>query len=242
MAKVELETLFSRMSREEPPPESARSQQQRRVRIVAQMRTRHVELVHERVRWRNQRRRFATLLVAASLAAATAIAGAAGIGPLSALRVSFQGTFARSSAAAPRAAARVGARVVAPAPAKVTAEAVESSLAVAPPVPAERAAPPPASKREEDRQLEAVNRLFADARRARRDGRDAEALVLLDQLVARYPHSVLAQEAAVERFRALARLGRGAEASRAARSYLARYPGGFGSEEAARLLENPDAR
>ena len=85
-------------------------------------------------------------------------------------------------------------------------------------------------------ELSAVNRLFADAKQARREHRDAEALSLLEQLLAKYPHSVLAHEASIERFRALARLGRTADAKRHAAAHLARYPGGYAEAEAKRIV------
>jgi hypothetical protein len=88
-------------------------------------------------------------------------------------------------------------------------------------------------------ELEEVNRLFAEAKRARREHRDGEALSLLDQLLSKHPRSVLVHEAIVERFRSLARLGRTEEAARAARVYLARYPTGFAAEEARHLAEAP---
>jgi outer membrane protein assembly factor BamD (BamD/ComL family) len=83
--------------------------------------------------------------------------------------------------------------------------------------------------------LEEVNRLFAEAKRARREHRDADALELLQRLLAKYPRSVLAHEASVERFRALARLGRTSEAQRYAEAYLAAYPKGFAADEARRV-------
>ena len=87
------------------------------------------------------------------------------------------------------------------------------------------------------RELELVNRLFADAKRARREHRDADALALLNELLVGYPRSQLAHEASVERFRTLSRLGRDAEARRRAEGYLAAYPKGFAVEEARALLE-----
>lgn len=85
-------------------------------------------------------------------------------------------------------------------------------------------------------ELEEVNRLFAEAKRARREHRDAEALAMLQRLLTRYPGSVLSHEAGVERFRALSRLGRYAEAQRHAKAYLLAYPHGYAVDEARRLV------
>ena len=76
------------------------------------------------------------------------------------------------------------------------------------------------------------NRLFAAAMAAKGEGRDGDTVRLLGELLGRYPGSPLAQEARVERFRALSRLGRSDEAAREARRYLAEYPGGFARDEA----------
>jgi outer membrane protein assembly factor BamD (BamD/ComL family) len=84
-------------------------------------------------------------------------------------------------------------------------------------------------------ELEEVNRLFVEAKRARREHRDADALNLLQQLLTKHSGSVLVHEATVERFRALARLGRTEEARRHAQAYLARYPSGFAADEARTL-------
>jgi hypothetical protein len=88
------------------------------------------------------------------------------------------------------------------------------------------------------------NWLFQQAMQARRAGHDARALLLLDQLLSRYPSTLLAQEARVERFRALARVGQQAEAAREARRYLAEHPGGFATGEARSLAldSGPDRR
>ena len=67
---------------------------------------------------------------------------------------------------------------------------------------------------------------------ARRDGEEARAVALLGQLLADFPGTPLAQEARVERFRALRGLGQREAAAREARRYLADYPRGFATEEA----------
>jgi hypothetical protein len=54
--------------------------------------------------------------------------------------------------------------------------------------------------------------------------------------VTRYPASPLAQEAHVERFRALERMGRHSAAVSAARLYLVAYPNGFARDEAKAIV------
>jgi len=85
------------------------------------------------------------------------------------------------------------------------------------------------------------NRLYRQALDARNAGDDARAIALLDSLIARHPGSPLRQEAEVERFRALSRIGRTAEAVRAARRYLSDYETGFARDEA-ETLALPSAR
>lgn len=84
--------------------------------------------------------------------------------------------------------------------------------------------------------LAAENREFRDAVTTRNQGDLAGAVRRFEQFLQRYPSSVLRQEAKVERFRALYRLGRTAEAARAARRYLAEYEQGYAREEARRLV------
>lgn len=83
------------------------------------------------------------------------------------------------------------------------------------------------------------NRLFQAAMDARRRGDDTRALALLNQLLGRYPGSPLEQDARVERFRALKRLGRNDAATRAARRYLANHPEGFARDEARQMALSP---
>ena len=80
--------------------------------------------------------------------------------------------------------------------------------------------------------LREQNALYRAALDARNAGRDDRAVALLSQLLSQFPQSPLAQEAKVERFRALRRLGRDDEASQAARRYLAEYGDGFARDEA----------
>jgi hypothetical protein len=80
------------------------------------------------------------------------------------------------------------------------------------------------------------NDLYAAASRAAREGNDAIAIADLNGLLSRYPNSPLAQNARVDRFRALNRSGRGQEAVAQARRYLADYPNGFARDEAKAIV------
>ncbi len=79
------------------------------------------------------------------------------------------------------------------------------------------------------------NRLLQSAIDARRQGDSKRALALLDELLAKYPASPLAQGAHAERFRALEQSGAHDAAVKEARAYLAAYPRGFARDEAAAL-------
>jgi hypothetical protein len=79
------------------------------------------------------------------------------------------------------------------------------------------------------------NQLLSTAIAASRNGDYARAAATLSDLLRRFPGSTLAQEAHVERFRALAGGGDRAGAAREARQYLALYPDGFAREEAKAL-------
>jgi hypothetical protein len=89
--------------------------------------------------------------------------------------------------------------------------------------------------------LAAENEAYRRAVAAVRAGDDAHAVGLLEGFVARFPGSPLAQNATVERLRALSRLGRRESAARAARQYLAEYPRGFARDEATALTAPPNA-
>lgn len=97
------------------------------------------------------------------------------------------------------------------------------------------AAPPPASHTAPAASggstLSEQNDLFARAMAAKRRHDDATALAGFDRLLARYPRSPLAENAAVERMRLL-RDTDPVRAARAARAYLATYPNGFARGEA----------
>jgi ferric-dicitrate binding protein FerR (iron transport regulator) len=115
-------------------------------------------------------------------------------------------------------------------PGLVSAGPPVPKTAIAPPRPAghdgtQAAAPAPRSRLGEE------NQLLATAIAASKGGDFTGAVATLDDLLRRFPASTLAQEAHVERFRALARSDRAA-AAREARLYLALYPDGFARDEA----------
>jgi hypothetical protein len=82
------------------------------------------------------------------------------------------------------------------------------------------------------------NDLFAQGVAARRSGDSARAISAFDTLLSRYPGSALAESAAAERMRVLARVNPAA-AQRAAREYLARYSQGFARRDAEAILAGP---
>jgi hypothetical protein len=83
--------------------------------------------------------------------------------------------------------------------------------------------------------LGAESQLFAASMAAKRRGDDQGALRLIDEFLGKYPASQLAQNARVERFRVLKRLGLREQAASAAREYMAQTPDGFAREEARSL-------
>jgi hypothetical protein len=96
--------------------------------------------------------------------------------------------------------------------------------------------PDPASKAKAASTLGEENLLLASARKAALGGDDVRAIALLERLLQMYPRSILAQNASVERFRALGRLGRHGDARKAATRYLSEYPDGFAQDEARALV------
>jgi TolA-binding protein len=108
------------------------------------------------------------------------------------------------------------------------------SKAVAAPSAARVEAPAPPTA--ESSTLAEENDLYAAASRAAREGNDALAVSTLNGLLSRYPNSPMAQNARVDRFRALARSGHAQEAVAQARRYLADYPNGFARDEAKALV------
>jgi outer membrane protein assembly factor BamD (BamD/ComL family) len=88
--------------------------------------------------------------------------------------------------------------------------------------------------------------LFESALAARNAGDHAGAAEGFRQLLARFPRSVLAEQALAGRFRALERGGRTSAAVISARRYLSSYPQGFARADAERItsapLPNPESR
>jgi hypothetical protein len=78
------------------------------------------------------------------------------------------------------------------------------------------------------------NALFAEGLAYKNGGQPTVAIGIFEQLMAKYPGSPLAENAAVERMRLLASVDR-ARAAAAAAQYLKRYPDGFGKAEAKAL-------
>jgi hypothetical protein len=76
------------------------------------------------------------------------------------------------------------------------------------------------------------NRMFQLAVDARNRGEDRRALELFGALLNRYPGGRLAEEARIERMRALRRLGDSLRAASEARRYLSDFTSGFAREEA----------
>lgn len=81
--------------------------------------------------------------------------------------------------------------------------------------------------------LKSENSALADAMRLIRENLDAQALARLDELLARYPSSPLAENARVERLRVLQRLG-SPRLRHEAERYLADYPNGSARDDAMR--------
>ena len=108
-----------------------------------------------------------------------------------------------------------------------------------------RVAPPPANEPEtvlvDASTLAEQNQMFRRAVDARNRGDDEQAVKHFDALLGKHPKSALAQEARVERFRALKRLGRNREAARAARRYLMDHTNGFAKDEARGVALTPGA-
>ena len=87
--------------------------------------------------------------------------------------------------------------------------------------------------------LAAETRAFERAMALQRTGKHEAALDGLDSFLASYPRSPLVQEAQVQRFRLLKRLGRDRESAAAAREYMAEHPGGFARGEARGIVLPP---
>jgi outer membrane protein assembly factor BamD (BamD/ComL family) len=76
---------------------------------------------------------------------------------------------------------------------------------------------------------------------AKRAGDEARSVELFTDLLARHPTSPLAQNAMIERFRALKRSGNKEAAAQAALRYLHDYPAGMASDEARGVAAQPKA-
>lgn len=233
---AELDLLFQDMASESALPEPAGNEARRRQRAIGGMRAMHRSLAEAGEPPKRRARHQVWIGVTAALAlAGTALAAARGALPFSfgARQSAEPPPAARTPAQAPpRPVALAAAPALAPlvSPGALTEPSPPAAVTGTKPQPGAKSVLTPSAE------LEEVNRLFVEAKRARREHRDAEALAFLQQLLTKHPSSVLAHEATVERFRTLARLGRTSEAERYARAYLARYPSGFAAEEARRML------
>jgi hypothetical protein len=120
-------------------------------------------------------------------------------------------------------------RTAAPLPAPPSVLASETN-----PSPAEtRRAPAPVKAQRGTRSaLAEENKMFDAAIGARNRGDDRRAIELFGALIGRFPKGHLAEEARVERLRAMRRLGDSARASAEARRYLSEFGNGFAREEA----------
>jgi hypothetical protein len=95
---------------------------------------------------------------------------------------------------------------------------------------ARRAAEPASGS--ESSSLGEENRMFSQAMEARNRGDDRAAVELFGALLGKFPGGKLAEEARIERMRALTRLGDATRAAAEARRYLARHASGFARDEA----------
>ena len=114
--------------------------------------------------------------------------------------------------------------------------------AMNPPAPSSSAVPAvsgpsaPAPSNRPVSSLAEQNALMQAALAARRAGDNATAVAKIDELLAKYPATPHGEEAHVERFRALDRMGSHSAAVAEARLYLAAYPNGFARDEAKSIV------
>ncbi len=108
--------------------------------------------------------------------------------------------------------------------------------ASSPVVPAVSAPPAPVPSNRPVSSLAEQNALMQAALAARRAGDNATAVAKIDELLAKYPATPHGEEAHVERFRALDRMGSHSAAVAEARLYLAAYPNGFARDEAKAIV------
>jgi hypothetical protein len=85
--------------------------------------------------------------------------------------------------------------------------------------------------------LREENTLYQAALSARNSGDPVSAADAFALLLARYPRSVLREQALAGQFRALDRAGRSSAATVAARRYLSSYPNGFARADAERIAD-----
>jgi hypothetical protein len=142
----------------------------------------------------------------------------------------------KSAEAAPTPLARARGAEVRAEPAAPQVKSARAPTLHAPTDSVRHTTPDPASKAPASSTLGEENLLLASARKAALGGDDVKAIAQLERLLQLYPRSILAQNASVERFRALGRLGRHDDARKAATRYLSEYPDGFAQDEARALV------
>jgi len=228
--------LLQALGRQSIPAEVEHRALERKQKVTAGLLALDGELRHKA----RERRRLALLGPAIGFAAATAVGSALMIRSAS---VGGQGVAPAVTAPMPQPRVRRGAPSSAQgrpvASAEPPARAAESNSADT--AQAKRATPagaaPGATHARESAlsTLAQENELLAGAKFAARHGDFVRSLAALDELLSRYPRSPLRQNADVERFRVLGKMGQKAEAARAARRYLADYPHGFARDEAQAL-------
>jgi hypothetical protein len=240
--------LLRELADDAPPADGVAMARARRARTVAHLRglqARATVRREIRTSWRNR------LLVAAALLIPSAALGAsllpwspfvrtARVEPApdpgaSAVAPRARQTSKRLRGTAPSAAVGESAPALEPAPATPEMPPVLAPQKEAPT--SLPAASHPASVVSDPSTLADENRLMQAALGARRDGQNARAVQLLTELLTRHPRSPLAQNAEVERFRALLRSGDEQSAARQARTYLNQYPNGMAADEAQKLAE-----
>jgi TolA-binding protein len=237
--------LMRELAEDAPPAEGQAQARARRSRTVAHLRGLQARSAVRRemsASWRNR------LLVAAALLIPSGALGASLL-PWS----PFVHTSQIEPAAAPAASTvaqgvRRPSKRVRTAPSTAVAEAMTSEQAAATPEAAPPAPQPPAEATakssipshspnvvRDTSTLAEENRLMQAALAARRAGQNARAVQLLTELLTSHPGSPLAQNAEVERFRALLRSGDQQSAARQANAYLSQYPNGMAADEARKL-------
>lgn len=85
--------------------------------------------------------------------------------------------------------------------------------------------------------LDAQNELFGLAVKAERAGDTEAAIAGYERLLSAHPNGVLSASAAVARLKLLGKEPTSVRARMAAREYLEKYPGGFGADQARKILD-----